>query len=129
VEWKYKFFSREEVECRCGCGGVPKKELMNKLETLREYVKFPLIVSSGCRCPDYNKKVSTTGDSGPHVLGLAVDIKIHGARAFELVSLARSFGFTGIGISQKGEMEKRFIHLDCVPVGDDKIPRPTIWSY
>jgi len=129
VEWKHKFFSRGELECRCGCGGVPKEELINKLEALRGFLKFPLIVSSGYRCSEYNKKVSTTGENGPHVVGLAVDIKIFGARAFELISLARSFGFTGIGISQKGDIEKRFIHIDCVPIGDDKIPRPTIWSY
>lgn len=129
MKWNYKYFTKRELECKCGCGGVPKKELVDKLEVFREFLGFPFIVTSGSRCSDYNRKVSDTGGNGPHVLGLAVDIRVYGERAYKIVSDAHVFGFTGIGMSQKGDMHKRFIHLDCVPVDHLGIPRPTIWSY
>jgi uncharacterized protein YcbK (DUF882 family) len=100
---------------------------MNKLVELRECVGFPLVVSSAYRCPEHNKKVSDTGERGPHTTGKAIDIAIHGCNATYLVVKAWEKGFTGFGINQKGSIESRFIHLDTLEPPD--YPRPTIWSY
>lgn len=102
---------------------------MEKLEGIREDYGDVLLVTSGFRCVEYNQQVSETGDNSPHSMGLAADIRISGRAAFELIRVAIKHGMTGIGVSQKGDWLKRFIHLDCVSPEDFKHPRPTIWSY
>lgn len=124
----YKHFSEEEMKCKCGCGGLPKHSFMVKLDELREGLGFPLIVSSGFRCPFYNLAVSATGLTGPHTTGLAADIVIFGNRALKLIVAAVVMGMTGIGVKQKGSHSSRFIHLDCLADSLEH-PRPWPWSY
>lgn len=121
--------TKRELECKCGCGGLPQDSLVRILVTLREEAGFPFIFSSGYRCAKHNALASSTGDDGPHTRGLAVDIKVYGARAIKLINLALKRGVTGIGVAQKGAISSRFIHLDWVATGDEEIPRPAIWSY
>lgn len=96
------------------------------VDELRHRYGKPLVVSSGYRCSRYNAQVSSTGDTGPHTTGLAVDFAVDRGAAFELLHLALSMGFTGIGVQQKGG--GRFLHLDKLPNAPGQ-PRPTIWSY
>lgn len=98
---------------------------ISRLDDMRNILRFPLIVSSGYRCPVYNNAVSKTGMYGPHTTGHAVDIQIAGEKALRLLQLASNRSFTGIGINQKGPHEKRFIHLDDLGIGQ----RPWIWTY
>jgi zinc D-Ala-D-Ala carboxypeptidase len=119
-------FTDKELECHCGCGMLPATNFQLKLETLRQAFDAPLTITSAARCPDYNEKVSHTGRTGPHTQGRAVDIAIRGGDALKLVTLALTNGFTGIGVSQKGD--SRFIHLDDLSNKDGQ-PRPWIWSY
>lgn len=124
----YKYFSPNELKCKCGkCGSTGDEmdfEFMNQLAKLREKVGA-LVLSSAYRCPDYNAKVSSTGLNGPHTTGCAADISCRGERALFILSNAFKLGFTGIGISQNGNA--RFIHLDTLTA--PKYPRPNIWSY
>ena len=86
----------------------------------------PMNLSSAYRCPDYNLRVSpSTGRTGPHTMG-AVDVLCFGEEALRLTIVASAGGWTGVGISQKGEHAIRFIHLDRLP---SMPPRPWIWSY
>ena len=130
-----KNFSRYEVACKCGkCSGLPEdpealeyfmKEL-NWLQLVRDAYGMPINLSSGYRCPDYNASISTTGRTGPHTRG-AFDVICSGIDAYLIVSAASRLGVGGIGVSQKGDWTKRFIHLDR-----DKSHhgiRPWIWSY
>lgn len=123
----FQYFKREDFACKCGCG---KNEIQDsfiaKLDDLREELGFPLKVNSGYRCPEHNRKVSGTGESGPHTTGRAADLSVDRGRAYMTVYVAMKNGFTGIGIQQKGA--GRYIHLDDLP-NDIKQPRPTIWSY
>lgn len=122
-------FSDEELTCKCGCGMLPSLQFMERVQKLRERVGFPLIVSSAARCPEYNAKVSSTGRTGPHTTGHAIDLVVSHAHAFLVVDAAlAAMYFNGIGISQKGDPSKRFIHLDDLPDAPGQ-PRPTIWSY
>ena len=66
--------------------------------------------------------------SSPHLYGKAVDIVISGKSAYRLMKLAIQHGFTGIGVSQRGPHEKRFLHIDTME-NSDTHPRPWIWSY
>jgi len=119
------YFSDKELRCKCGCGQVGvTDEFRAMLEELRERVGFPLLVSSGYRCPSYNKRF---GSTPAHEKGVAVDLLVSGARAHKVLKEALSMGFTGIGVAQKGDRAGRFIHLDILPVVG--YPRPAIWSY
>lgn len=121
--WKWKYFTPKEMACKC-CGYVKVDEgFMNKLEALRMNCKFPFPVNSAYRCVKHNQAVSSTGDSGPHTTGRAVDIGVDRGKAFKLLGIAIEMGFTGIGLAQKGE--SRYIHLDDLTDG----LRPTVWSY
>lgn len=100
---------------------LPDPAFMEKVEALRRLYNRPMPVTSAARCPAHNAKVSSTGTTGPHTTGRAIDIGVRGADALDLVRVALSLGgFTGIGVSQKGSA--RFIHFD-------DLPRKAIWSY
>ena len=83
-----------------------------------------LRVSSGRRCEHHNDRVSTAKNkkNGVHTLGQASDILISGERAMLLFEKARQIGFSGIGLSQKGDHAHRFVHLDT-------LPRKALFSY
>lgn len=98
---------------------------MDRLLALRLAYGKPMPISSGYRDkthPIEAKKVTT----GTHTTGRACDVAVTGKDAYRLVELAYQYGFTGIGINQKGS--SRFVHLDdCGPAAGR--PRPTMWSY
>ena len=72
--------------------------------------------------------LKAVGGAGPHRTGRAIDLRVHGSLALMVVRIALSEGFTGIGVSQKGDHTKRFIHLDDLTDVPGQ-PRPWIWSY
>jgi len=121
-------FSHNELECHCGCGSnAMDLNFLEMLEDLRAMVDRPLQLSSAYRCPEHNDTVSSTGRTGPHTTGQAVDILAYGELAYDIVTVARLVGFTGIGVKQRGHFGGRFIHLDNLAVPD--FNRPRIWSY
>jgi uncharacterized protein YcbK (DUF882 family) len=124
MNWAY--FTKDEFKCKhCGENEM-SDEFITKLDKLRSNCGFPLIVTSGYRCPTHNQAVSTTGPNGPHTTGRAVDLGVSRHRAYDVLAHALNLGFTGIGIKQKGP--SRFIHLDDLEE-PDHAPRPTVWSY
>tara|TARA_Y100001951_G_scaffold98548_1_gene99496 strand:+ start:386 stop:769 length:384 start_codon:yes stop_codon:yes gene_type:complete len=122
-----KNFSEKELSCSCCNKNEMTQETVDALQHLREVLERPLKLSSAYRCPRWNSKVSSTGKTGPHTTGKAIDIVCSGKEAWELLSFAmiRSKIWKGIGISQKGNHNKRFIHLDTIEADN----RPWIWSY
>jgi len=126
---RWPHFSKNELTCQCGCGQLDMDpDFMERLEQLRVAFDKPMTVTSAFRCPNHNSQVSSTGFTGPHVTGKSVDIAVSGQDAFDLLALAFLHNFTGLGISQRGPNNKRFIHLDTIENGPGR-PRPTIWSY
>jgi len=123
-------FGRSEVACQ-HCGRAEMDEdFMWRLQDLREAYGKPMKITSGYRCPDYNSLISSTGRTGPHTTGRAVDISVSRKGAWELLRLICSIGkFTGIGIKQHGG--GRFVHIDTLPPNhdDDQPLRPAVWSY
>lgn len=128
MAWRH--FTIDEFKCKCGCGeNQIDVTLIDLLEAGRIKLGFPFVITSGYRCQKHNAEVSSTGKDGPHTTGCAVDIAIHGFKAFALITWALSTGrITGIGINQRGNMAKRFVHLDTLP-RDELRFRPTVWSY
>ena len=53
------------------------------LDHLRRYVKTPIIVTSGYRCPELNAAIGGS-DQSQHTYGMAADIKAVGMTAHEL---------------------------------------------
>ena len=94
-----------------------------ELSKLREFCQFPFAVTSGYRCEAYNKM---RGFTQTHATGQAVDIALTHKQAYIVISNAKKFGFTGLGVKQKGH--GRFIHLDDLSELSHR-PRPHIWSY
>lgn len=125
--WRWSpYFGPEEFVCQCGCGMILVRDsFMDQLVKTRFRFDKPMIVTSGYRCPTHNARVSKTGTNGPHTHG-AADFAVRGEDALTLVGIAHQYGFTGIGVCQKGAA--RFIHLDDLPNADGQ-PRPWLWSY
>jgi zinc D-Ala-D-Ala carboxypeptidase len=117
-----KFYHQEFACHHCGVNKI-QADFLDKLNALGARLPFPVVVTSGYRCPEHNMKVSTTGPTGPHTTGRAADLAVRGKEAVRLLDEALASGeFSGFGIQQKGAV--RFIHLDDLKEG-----RPTIWSY
>lgn len=118
-------FTIDEFSCQhCGKNDI-SHELINKLQSLRTELDFPFIISSGYRCEEHPIEAKKK-NPGTHTQGIAADIFVRGDKALQIVSKAADYGFTGIGVNQKGN--SRFIHLD-ISEGDTHRPRPHIWSY
>lgn len=135
--WKAQYFSYNEMACKCGCGKAEmNQEFMNLLDSVRDLMEQPLIITSGYRCPNHPAE-KRKEKSGAHSKGKAADIAVMREDAHKLLEVVARFNdaaraagvnyFTGIGIQQKGT--GRFIHLDCCTMVDDGLPRPTMWSY
>ena len=114
------YFKPEEFKCsHCG-EEFMDMHFIRLLDNLRRKLGFPLKISSGYRCPEYNDEISTTGRDGPHTTGMAADILINYGEARLLLDEAIDM-FEGIGIKQSGPPESRFIHVDLCGL--------RIWSY
>ena len=122
-------FSHAELTCQCPCGQMEMDpDFMGRLEALRTAFGKPMRITSAYRCPSHNAQASSTGFTGPHTTGLAVDVSVSGQDAHELLTLVLHHGFSGVGVSQRGPHNKRFIHIDAIDNGSGRI-RPTVWSY
>jgi uncharacterized protein YcbK (DUF882 family) len=124
----FAYFSERELACTC-CGQQRMQEaFMQRLLGLRLAFAQAMPLASAYRCPRHNQAVSTTGDSGPHTLGRAVDVRVYGPAALRLIPLALTHGFTGIGVAQRGPQASRYLHLDDLGNAGNQ-PRPWVWSY
>ena len=125
-------FTLEELGCWCGlieCPMLPIDQpdfgnFVRVLQSLRHTLAFPLMVNSGYRCPKINRQIYVERAKaaglpepgpdeyldGPHTKG-AADIGIAFERMCLLVAEMTQRRM-GLGISQKGDVAKRFIHAD-----------------
>lgn len=127
-EWRWRpYFTPREMACTHCNKVVIVPEFLDRLFAARVMADIPFIVSSGYRCPDHDQLI---GGKGPHQTGEAVDLKLSGLFAQTVLRIAAEAGFNGMGVSQRGEHSKRFIHLDTLDESRfPDHPRPTIWSY
>ena len=120
-------FTTNEMACGCCGKSDMDDEFMRVLQSIRDEMQRPLKITSGFRCEKHNSKVSSTGKTGPHTFDKAADILISGADAMRLFAVAQKHGVSGVGMRQRGDHAKRFVHLDIL--SPDEGPRPTVWTY
>ena len=75
-----KNFHSKEFWCDCGCRIVTPSitwSLKAVLQLLRQAVQMPLVITSGFRCPDKNRRVGGAEHS-KHREGIAADISTKG---------------------------------------------------
>ena len=121
-DWKWKNFTPMEIACRGTGTLIIPVDFMNQLQIIRDHLKQPMHVMSGCRTVQYNKGLELRGykpaktsfhicdsDLGRGQDGcLAVDIATtEGSYRGRLFELAWSLGFS-IGWNAK----RGFLHLD-----------------
>lgn len=112
-------FKEREFVCKCGkCKSVPNylkprlRLLAQQLETIRR-LSGALIINSGVRCINHNKKVGGVKNS-QHILGNAVDIRaknIDVLKLYAIIDMLREEKQIRIGYIQLYKKEK-FIHID-----------------
>jgi len=112
-----ELFKDSELTCSCGCGMMPDKRAIEKLYSLRLIYNKPVTITSGARCANYNKRIGGA-ESSQHTTGKAFDLKIPPADEWEVVRIAQSVGFNGIGLNNNV-----FIHVD------DRASKPELWTY
>jgi len=105
-------------EFRCPCKKCRKKKvlvddlLLFKLEMIRIALgNKPMIITSGNRCPEENKKVYGHSDSAhvPKPKGKGSDVKVKGVKPIDVGLAAEKVGGLRIGIA------KTYTHLDTKP--------------
>ena len=73
-------FNKSEFECNCGCE-MPNEvflqiqKLASQLQCIRDFIRFPIKITSAYRCPSHNKEVGGVSNS-QHILGKAADIQV-----------------------------------------------------
>jgi uncharacterized protein YcbK (DUF882 family) len=116
-----KYFKIEEFHCKCSftdCtklpdGGMDRK-LLKSCDKLREQFGFPITVTSGYRCPDWNDKVGgvpkTDKSMGSqHMYGTAADLR-PSAYSDKRLQLLYS---KAVKLNPKGLGEySTFVHID-----------------
>ena len=102
-------FSLYEFVCGCGCGydDIDLK-FVDKLQCLRDLIEKPIVVTSGCRCHDYNRHIGGVINS-PHLDGLAADIQVEGMTPVTLAIIANRINYIRIGIYPV------HLHIDIKP--------------
>ena len=121
-------FTKEEMECSCGCGVCPTDEAVLRLEYARVNAtkqvgnEFPFFVTCGARCVKHNDEIGGTPGS-KHIPPdcCAFDIGFSNTHeASIIVAECYKAGFTSCAINFK----KQFIHVDMRPKKHSQV-----WSY
>ena len=101
-----KNFRLNEFLCKEGKNEVLIADgLIDMLQSFRDYLQKPIIITSAYRSPEYNRKIGGSPTS-QHLYGRAVDIKVPGILPMDVGNAAAEIGFKGIGVYNT------FTHVD-----------------
>lgn len=105
-----EYFCLNEFQCPCCKKIMLHPLLLQKLKGLRYKIAQPVIITSGYRCPAYNREVGGVKGSY-HLLGMAADIYVPKISLNRLLEITEEIGFKGIGFYP----EQNFLHVDVRP--------------
>jgi uncharacterized protein YcbK (DUF882 family) len=119
---KTKYFENEKMrKCPCGCGFDMTDKALWCFDKARAIAGIPFVLTSGARCPQYNKNIGSVENSA-HIQGLAMDISFKNKLdMLKIINGLAKAGFSRIGLN----MSEKFIHADI----DDSLPTPAYWTY
>ena len=119
--WRWANFSPAEIACR-GTGKLRvNADALDRLQALRAALGKPMIVTSGYRSPEHNRRVGGATASR-HLEGTAFDISMVNHDPATFIAAAQRVGFRGIGTYPRSN----FVHIDTGPArtwGDPFPPR------
>lgn len=117
----FPHFIPEEFMCKCGCNQIKLSDnLLRIVSSIRNQIGVPIIITSGYRCPEHNKKVGGHPNSY-HTKGLACDIKVVTYQWPKLILALFDHKIERIGFYLKRNNLK-WIHIDI-----GKYPSPAFW--
>ena len=109
-----KNFSSSEFECP-HCHQSPMDPLLiSVLQIIRDHVKLPIVVNSGYRCPEHNKRVGGVANS-QHIFGKAADIYVEGWSNKQLLDVIRALTVAKkiyVGYAYIIKNSNRAVHID-----------------
>ena len=103
--WRWPNFRPQEIACKGSGSLMLVPEALDKLQALRDRLRRPLVIVSGYRSPEHNRRVGGAPKS-KHMEGIAFDIACTPVQQPELIAAARAVGFSGIG------RYDTFVHVD-----------------
>lgn len=100
-------FNINEFRCK-GSGRVQmSRDVITRLQQLRDHLNVPITVTSGYRSPEHNRRVNGA-DGSLHTKGMAADIVANGVPVGRLVEAAKQFFPTAVAYSGH-------VHVDIGP--------------
>lgn len=120
-----KNFSSEEMQCRCVCSiSNVSRSFINRLQKARDIAGIPFPISSGCRCPSWNKNEGGSEKSDhittDEIQCTGADIKCTNSKnRYIMIKAGLEAGFTRIGIGAW------FIHFGMSNTNAQEV----IWLY
>jgi uncharacterized protein YcbK (DUF882 family) len=88
--------------------------LISVLQIIRDHVKLPIVVNSGYRCPEHNKRVGGV-DNSQHIFGKAADIYVEGWSNEQLLNVIRALTVAKkiyVGYAYIIKNSNRAVHID-----------------
>jgi uncharacterized protein YcbK (DUF882 family) len=114
VEHFPDYITKKEVQCKCGCGEMPKLKFVLKIYAARIIAGVPFVFTSFMRCKKYNEKIGGAKNSA-HIDGLACDIYcVDSVQRFKIMRALMAVGFQLI------EVADQHIHVDDKIRSDDQ---------
>ncbi|MEG1824892.1 MAG: D-Ala-D-Ala carboxypeptidase family metallohydrolase [Cloacibacillus sp.] len=102
-----KNFNLMELQCPCCHRVMTHPRLVAALQSLRDLLERPMVITSGYRCAEHNRTVGGASASR-HMKGLAADVSVPKELQPELCDMARRAGFSR-AISYPA---RSFVHLE-----------------
>jgi len=90
-------FNRVEFACNCGCGfDTVDAGTLSVLEQVRIHFNVPVVISSGCRCSNWNKQCGGATNSY-HLQARAADIVVAGVSPSNVADYVEYGPLKGLG--------------------------------
>ena len=128
--FKIKEFDSPDVK---GSGKNMDIQFLRFINELRKRCKFPFIVTSGYRTPEYHKSLTDRGyhtsPTSAHLKGLAADIVMTDSKkrarfVYEAMNLCSELSLP-FRVGLAGKSKGNFAHIDI----DETKKSPKIWIY